>query len=230
VLARVLEPEVMDRPEEARGYDAMDFSEVNGRFVADFLLAHGSDRGGGGEVLDVGTGPARVPIALCRADRRFRVLGIDLAGPMLELGRRNVAGAELTDRIRFARGDAKSLPFPDGRFEAVMSNTIIHHIPDPVPALAEMVRLVADGGTLFVRDLARPVDEAAIEALVERHTDGEPVAAKSLFRDSLHAGLTLDEIRGIVDALGLDPGGVSMTSDRHWTWAWRKPPGVEVRP
>ena len=223
--ARVLEPEVMDRPEEARDYDAMDFAAVNGRFVADFIAAHGSGRGG--EVLDVGTGPARIAITLCRADRGFRVLGIDLAGPMLDLARRNVGDAELTDRIRFARGDAKNLPFPDGRFESVISNTIVHHIPDPAPALAEMVRLVAPGGTVFVRDLARPEDEGAIERLVERHTAGEPVAAKALFRDSLRAGLTLDEVRAIVRGLDLDPGGVAMTSDRHWTWTWRKPNPAE---
>jgi ubiquinone/menaquinone biosynthesis C-methylase UbiE len=221
VLPRVLEPEVMDQPEEAREYDAMDHSGVNHQFVDDFLAAHGPGRGG--EMLDVGTGPGRVPIALCRADRHFRVLGVDLAGPMLDLARRNVADAELTDRIRFARGDAKNLPFPDGRFEAVVSNTIIHHLPDPAPALAEMVRLVAPGGTLMVRDLARPADEAALDALVEKHAANEPIPARSLFRDSLHASHTLDEIRAIVENLGLATEGVSMTSDRHWTWTWSRP-------
>ena len=112
MMDRVLEPEVMDRPEEAREYDAMDHSAVVARFAADFLAAHGEGRGG--ELLDVGTGPGRIPIALCRADRHLRILGVDLAGPMLDLARRNVAEAGLTDRIRFARGDAKSLPFPDG--------------------------------------------------------------------------------------------------------------------
>lgn len=221
MLLRVLEPEVMDQPEEAREYDAMDHSAVNLRFVDDFLAVHGHGRGG--EMLDVGTGPGRVPIALCRADRHFRVLGVDLAGPMLDLARRNVADAELNDRIRFARGDAKNLPFPDGRFEAVVSNTIIHHIPDPEPALAEMVRLVAPGGTLMVRDLARPDDEAAVNALVDLHAANEPIPARNLFRDSLHASLTLDEIQGIVKGLGLSPDGVALTSDRHWTWTWSRP-------
>ncbi len=221
MLARVLEAEVMDKPEEAREYDAMDFSAVNARFVADFLAAHGPGRGG--EVLDVGTGPARLPIALCRADRRLRVLGIDLAGPMIELARRNVLDAELADRIRFARGDAKSLPFPDGRFEAVVSNTIVHHIPDPAPALAEMARLVAPGGTLMIRDLARPADEATLDALVRLHAGAEPPAARAMFRESLHAALTIDEARAAVRALGLDEADVAMTSDRHWTWTRRNP-------
>jgi ubiquinone/menaquinone biosynthesis C-methylase UbiE len=222
VLTRVLEPEVMDRPEEAREYDAMDHSEVIARFVADFLAAHGPGRGG--ELLDVGTGPARIPIALCRADRRFKILGVDLAGPMLDLARRNAAEAGLTDRIRFARGDAKNLPFPDGRFEAVVSNTIVHHIPLPEAALAEMVRLVAPGGTLMVRDLARPEDATVVESLVDRHAGSEPVAARNLLRDSLNASLTLEEVRAIIEGLGMPAEGVAMTSDRHWTWIWSRPP------
>jgi ubiquinone/menaquinone biosynthesis C-methylase UbiE len=221
VLTRVLEAEVMDRPDEAREYDAMDHSQANARFVLDFLAAHGPGRGG--ELLDVGTGPARIPIALCRADRHFKILGVDLSGPMLELGRRNAVEAELTDRIRFARGDAKNLPFPNGRFEAVVSNTIVHHVPNPEPAIVEMARLVAPGGTLMIRDLARPADEATLNALVALHAGSEAVAAREMFRDSLRAGLTLEEVQAIVEGLGMPAVEVAMTSDRHWTWTWCRP-------
>ena len=131
MLPRVLEPEAMDTAEEARDYDAMDHAAVNARFVADFLAAHGPCRGG--EILDVGTGPGRIAIALCRADPAARVLALDLAEAMLDLARRNVAAAGLTVRIACVQGDAKGLPWPDGRFEAVISNTIVHHIPDPAP-------------------------------------------------------------------------------------------------
>ena len=221
MLPRVLEPEAMDTPEEARDYDAMDHSEVNARFVADFLAARGSCRGG--EVLDVGTGPARIPIALCRADPTARVLGIDLAEHMLALARRNVAEASLGARVRCARGDAKALGLADGSFEAVVSNTIVHHIPDPAPALAEMARLVASGGTLMVRDLARPVDSDAVAHLVTTNAGSEPPAARALFEASLRAALTLEEVRDLVRALGLPAEGVTMTSDRHWTWLWHRP-------
>ena len=222
MLPRVLEAEVMDKPEEAREYNAMDHSGVNARFVADFLSFHGPGRGG--ELLDVGTGPAHLPVALCRADRRFRILGVDLAGPMLDLARRNVAEAELTDRIRLARGDAKVLPFPDGRFEAVVSNTIVHHLADPFPAMVEMVRLVAPGGSLMIRDLVRPEDQLELDGLVAKHAGNEPVQARALFRDSLHAALTIDEARSIVrDQIGLPAEGLVKTSDRHWTWTWRRP-------
>jgi ubiquinone/menaquinone biosynthesis C-methylase UbiE len=219
MLPRVLEPEAMDTPEEARDYDAMDHSEVNARFVADFLDAHGPCRGG--EILDVGTGPARIAIALCLADPSARVLAVDMAEAMLDRARRNVAEAGLAGRIACARADAKALPWPVGRFEAVLSNTIVHHIPDPAPALAEMARLVAPGGTLFVRDLARPDSVADVDALVATYAGDESPAARALFDASLRAALTVPEVQAIVRALGLPAEGVAMTSDRHWTWKHR---------
>jgi ubiquinone/menaquinone biosynthesis C-methylase UbiE len=220
MLPRVLEPEVMDTPEEAREYDAMDHSTVNARFVTDFLAAHGRCRGGA--ILDVGTGPARIAIALCRSDPSARLVATDLSAAMLELARRNVAAAGMAARIECVRGDAKGLPWPAGRFEAVISNSIVHHIPDPAPALAEMVRQVSPGGTLFVRDLARPATADEADGLVAAYAGVESESARSLFAASLHAALTLTEVRAIAGALGLPAEGIIMTSDRHWTWTWHR--------
>jgi ubiquinone/menaquinone biosynthesis C-methylase UbiE len=220
MLPRVLEPEAMDTPEEANDYDAMDHSEVNARFVADLLVAHGPCRGG--EILDVGTGPGRIALALCQADPAARVVAVDMAEAMLALARRHVAGARLHERIACVRGDAKALPWADGRFEAVISNTIIHHIPEPSAALAEMARLVAPGGTLFVRDLARPATLTELALLVATYAGNEPPAARQLFEASLHASLTVAEVQSIVLSLGLPRESVAMTSDRHWTCIWKK--------
>ena len=227
MIPRILEPESMDGPDEAAAYDAMDHRGVNDRFVADFLAAHGPCRGG--ELLDVGTGTARIPIALARADARARIVGFDLAPAMLALGERNVADAGLSDRIRFILGDAKSpTALGDARYEAVISNTIIHHIPDPTPALAAMVERLAPGGTLFVRDLARPDDQETLAGLVQAYAGDEAPDARELFRASLHAALTVDEIARTAEAVGLPADCVAMTSDRHWTLAWRRPPSPAV--
>jgi ubiquinone/menaquinone biosynthesis C-methylase UbiE len=216
MIPRVLEPEAMDTAEEASEYDAMDHSAVNTRFVADFLAAHGPCRGG--TILDVGTGTARIPIELCRTDSNASVLAVDLSEPMLAIARVNVEAANQADRIRLEKVDAKGLAYPDGSFEAVVSNSIIHHIPDPRAAMAEMARLVAPGGTLFCRDLARPASVEELEELVEKHTIGESASARSLFAASLHAALTVDEVREIVAEMGRPAEDVAMTSDRHWTW------------
>ena len=217
MLPRVLEPEVMDSADEARDYDAMDHSTVNRVFVADFLAVWD----GRNPVLDVGAGTAQIPIELCRQSATAVVTAVDLAEHMLAVGRDNVRGAALQDRIRLECCDAKRLPYAAGAFGAVISNSIVHHIPEPAAVLAEMVRVAAPGGLLFVRDLLRPDDEPTLRRLVELYATGANAHQRQMFADSLHAALTLTEIRNLVSAIGLDSAGVSQTTDRHWTWGAR---------
>jgi len=217
-MLRVLEVEVMDTAEEARDYDAMDHSAVNRVFVQDFLAVWQ----GTNPVLDVGTGTALIPIELCHQNAAARIVGIDLAENMLAVGRENTRRAGLEKRIRLERIDAKKMPYADGLFAAVISNSIVHHIPNPAAVFAEMVRVVAPGGTLFIRDLLRPTDETSLAQLVELHTAGANAHQKQMFADSLHAALTLEEVKSIVQSLGFDPAAVKQTSDRHWTWATKR--------
>lgn len=219
MLPRVLEPEVMDTAEEARDYDSMNHTGVNRCFIADFLGVWT----GRNPILDVGTGTVRIPIELCQQHPSARITAIDLAEEMLAVGRRNVQRAGLEDRIEVERMDAKVLPYPDDSFAAVISNSIVHHIPDPGPVLAEMVRVLQPAGVLFVRDLLRPDDKPTLRRLVELHTPGANDHQRRMFADSLHASLTLDELRRLIAELGFDPATIQQTSDRHWTWTARKP-------
>jgi ubiquinone/menaquinone biosynthesis C-methylase UbiE len=218
MLPRVLELEVMDSAAEATDYDAMDHSEVNRVFVADFL--RGWD--GFGAILDVGAGTAQIPIELCRQHPTGTVLAIDLAQHMLDVGERNVAAAGLAERIRLQLVDAKRMPYADGSFAALISNSIVHHIPEPAAVVAEMVRVVRPGGLIFVRDLLRPADDAAVRHLVKQYAGGANAHQQQMFEDSLRAALTLEEVRGLLAPFGFAADSVKATSDRHWTWSARK--------
>jgi ubiquinone/menaquinone biosynthesis C-methylase UbiE len=218
MLQRVLEPEVMDSPAEAADYDSMDHREVNRRFVDDLLAACDAQLAGV-EVLDLGTGTAQIPIELCRRRADARVAAVDYAAAMLDVARRNVAAAGLSARIELVRCDAKRLPHAAGRFAIVMSNSIVHHIPDPRRVLAEAVRVVRPRGMLFFRDLLRPPDDAEVRRLVATYAADANARQRQMFDDSLRAALSLDEIRALVADLGFDPAAVRQTSDRHWTWS-----------
>ena len=218
MLPRVLEPELMDTSAEARDYDAMDHSAVNRVFVGDFLKLWD----GAGTVLDVGTGTAQIPLELCRQHSTATVLAIDLARHMLDVGQRNVLGAGLDDRIRLQHCDAKHMPYAAGSFTAVMSNSIVHHIPTPAAVIAEMIRVVRAGGLFFVRDLLRPETGAAVRSLVTLYAGDANAHQKQMFEDSLRAALALDEVRALVAPHGFAADTVQQTSDRHWTWAARK--------
>lgn len=214
-IPRILEPEVMDTPDEARDYDAMDHSHVNRVFVTDLLDAGAVD----GDVLDLGTGTALIPIELCQRVEECRVLATDAAVAMLDLARYNLEVRSLTGRIQLAHVDAKQLPYPDGLFGLVMSNSIVHHVPEPLSVLREAVRVTAPGGRLFFRDLFRPESTERLQELVAQYAGGENDHARQMFADSLHAALTVDEVRDLVESLGFARDTVQATSDRHWTWS-----------
>jgi 2-polyprenyl-3-methyl-5-hydroxy-6-metoxy-1,4-benzoquinol methylase len=228
-LPRTLEPEVMDTDQEARDYDAMDHSEVNDRFCDDLLAVCPSP----GRVLDVGTGTALIPITLCRKNVGASVEAIDLASHMLALAERNVARASMGGRIHVSRRDAKATGWGPGSFDTVISNSIVHHIPEPKDVLAEVWTLVRPGGRLFVRDLVRPADDAEVNHLVSTYaaipaglpadTRARHERQRDLLEASLRAALTVDEVRAIVVPLGIAASAVTATSDRHWTLSCAKP-------
>jgi ubiquinone/menaquinone biosynthesis C-methylase UbiE len=214
MLPRVLEPEVMDTAEEARDYDAMDHSAVNQVFVADFLAVWY----GRGPILDVGTGTALIPIEFCRQSPKGSVVAVDAAEHMLAVARDNVRKAGLESRITCQLVDAKGMPFPDGSFPAVMSNSIVHHMPDPRTVFAEIARVAMPEATIFVRDLLRPADEATLQHFVKTYAGDANAHQQKMFAESLHAALTVDEVRELVAGIGFDPSEVQQTTDRHWTW------------
>ncbi|MCA9197088.1 MAG: methyltransferase domain-containing protein [Planctomycetales bacterium] len=219
MLERQLEPEIMDSYEEASGYDQMDHAEVNRLFVDD-LLAFGNV---GSDILDLGTGTARIPIELCRRSEDCRILAVDMAASMLDLAKLNVELASLTQRIFLQQTDAKKMPYEDGEFDTTMSNSIIHHLPDPESAVREAVRVTKPGGMLFFRDLSRPASQSELDTFVEMYAGSESEHAQQMFADSLAAALTVDEFQQLIVPLGFAASSVVMTSDRHWTWAALKP-------
>lgn len=234
-MKRVLEPEVMDTPEEAADYDTMDHGAVNLKFCQDLLLAAATSDGSSGlqgPILDFGTGTALIPIALCDLTKNLKIVAIDLAVHMLALAKKHIDARGLNDRIELVKVDAKSTAFRDGEFGSVISNSIVHHIPEPRSVLAEMHRVTAPGGLVFVRDLYRPNDEAEVDRLVGLYGGEPPLDAsqrsaydhqRMLFRDSLCAALTPEEVRTLTEEVGMTGADIRMTSDRHWTLTYRKP-------
>ncbi|MEM9942503.1 MAG: class I SAM-dependent methyltransferase [Planctomycetota bacterium] len=223
MLERILEPEVMDSAKEAREYDDMDHSEVNQKFVSD-LIAFARTRLRPdqlldlGDVLDLGTGTAQIPVELCRQHEECRIMAIDMSVSMLELAVYNIESAGFTERIMLSQVDAKNMEFEDQMFDTVISNSITHHLENPELVIQEISRVCSVEGTIFVRDLMRPDTADELDHLVKTYAGNESEYMQKLFRDSLHASLTLPEIQAMVNECGFPTDTVAATSDRHWTW------------
>lgn len=217
-LQRVLEAEWFESSELAMEYDSLDHSEANRSFAADFLAA-----GGQGDLLDLGTGTAQIPVELCRQGFEGRIMAADLSVSMLEMARLNIEIGSVIDRVQLAQADAKDLLFADAYFDCVACNGTLHHFADPLPVLQGCLRVLRPNGLLFLRDLLRPDDEQTLQQQLETYAGAANATQRRMFEDSLRAAFTLEEVRQLVAQLGYDPAAVQATSDRHWTWSMRKP-------
>src|SRR5436305_869467 len=98
-------------------------------------------------VLDVATGTAAVALELVRQKDCF-VVGVDQSPDMLAVGRQRVTLAGATRKVRLQEGDARSLPFEDGTFDALTFTYLLRYVEDPAATLRELARVVRPGGTI----------------------------------------------------------------------------------
>ena len=219
-MRRIPEPEeLMTDPAQALAYAEADFSESNGLFVALFRRLHATSFAG--RVLDLGCGPGDIPIRLARAFEGARIDAVDGAAAMLDLARRAVAGdAALAARIRWICARIPSAEaMPAAPYDAVLSNSLLHHMADPLDLWRAVREAARPGAALLVMDLARPADAEGVDRVLAAHAAGAPEVLWNDFRNSLFAAYTVEEVRDQLAAAGIAGMSVEMVSDRHLA-AW----------
>lgn len=215
-MERVPEPELMDEPVQALAYAGADFEEPNTQFLCLFrerFPDHAPQR-----VLDLGCGPADIPIRFARHWPRAWIVAVDGAETMLRLARRAIGAAGLRERIQCQRWHLGREPAPPGvdgaAFDTCISNSLLHHLTDP-GVLWDVVAGLPTGCVVAVMDLLRPPDREAARAIVETYAAGEPEVLRRDFFHSLCAAYRPEEVEAQLAAAGLGHLGVEVVSDRH---------------
>lgn len=221
-MQRSAEPELMDEEEQARAYAEADFSEPHGRFLSLFGEAF-PDLEPAGIALDLGCGPADIAMRLVKAFPGWQVHGLDGADAMLNHGRSAVRRAGLDARIQLIKGYLPGAVPPLAAYDAVISNSLLHHLADPAVLWDSVKRWGKPGAPVFVMDLLRPPSLAEAARLVARHAAGEPEILRRDFHNSLLAAYRPEEIRAQLRKAGLAQLEVREASDRHVVVSGRLP-------
>ncbi|MGX8706196.1 MAG: class I SAM-dependent methyltransferase [bacterium] len=130
----------------------------------------------GGKCLDVGCGSGALAIAVAKRNPQAQVIGIDRWGAEYAsfneaLCERN-AKAEGVRNTTFQQGDATHLDFPDGIFDAVVSNYVYHNIPGKRQNyLLETLRTLKKGGTFALHDIFSKSKYGDMQAFVQKLRD-----------------------------------------------------------
>ncbi len=212
-MQRALEPELMDDPEQALVYARADFEEENRGFVARFLECYPDLKDV--HVLDLGCGPADIPVRLARALPECRVTGVDGSAPMIALGREAVRAAGLADRIALRCERFQETVLAE-RADAVISNSLLHHVPNALQFWYALRQLAKPGAVVLVMDLLRPDSPEEAQALVDQYAAGEPAMLRRDFYNSLLAAFTDDEVAAQLTEMNLSRLLIDVPDDRHW--------------
>jgi len=210
-MDRELEPEVMDGEEQSIAYARADFDEVNEAFV-DRIVRTFPDLESG-HILDLGCGPADIPVRLCQRFSALQVTAVDASGPMIALALNAVRDAGVSSRVTPIEG---YLPGAlSGDYDGAISNSLLHHLPDPAVLWDTLRDHVRPGAPVYVMDLMRPDNRVQAQRIVDTYSPDEPEVLRQDFSYSLCAAFTPDEVRSQLQQAGLDALHLEVLSDRH---------------
>jgi SAM-dependent methyltransferase len=119
----------------------------------------------GARVLDVGAGNGALTFLLARLRPDLELTGLDLTAELVSAGNEEAAKREL-ENVNFSQGDALSLPFEDGSFDAAVCQTLLVHLAEPGRAVREMSRVLRPGGSFMAAEfhiinIDFPIDSAS---------------------------------------------------------------------
>lgn len=107
------------------------------------------------EILDVATGTGDFAFA-AQVLKPKRIVGIDISGGMLEVGRRKIAERKLGRNMEFILGDSEALPFENGSFDAITVGFGVRNFEHLEKGLSEMLRVLRPGGQAVVLEFSKP--------------------------------------------------------------------------
>ena len=224
-MDRIPEPELMDDPAQALAYARADFEQPHTQFIEQFR-ARFADWPGTGYVLDLGCGPGDICRRFAQAFSDTRIHGVDAAIAMLHIGREDLRAAQLDRRVELIKGYLPGALLPREQYDAVISNSLLHHLNDPLALWQSVLRHAAPGAPVFIMDLRRPASRAQAAALVDTYAAGEPELLRRDFHHSLLAAYRRDELHAQLATMDIDWLRVEDIGDRHLLAYGRRPPNA----
>lgn len=212
-MKRIPEPELMDGQEQAKAYALADFSGPNELFIhlfTDFITEPIK-----GDVLDLGCGPADICIRFVQVYPECRIYGVDGSKAMLDFARQSITAGNLEKRISIIEGLLPDVDLPNTQYSALISNSLLHHLPDPMTLWETIKKYAHDNTAILVMDLMRPQSAADAKKIVAHYAQDEPDILKEDFHNSLLAAYRIEEVETQLKQAGLDSLKVDKVSDRH---------------
>lgn len=147
-------------------------------------------------VLDVGTGPGYLPIAIAKLMNEVEVVGIDLGVDMVRMAKASAQKAGVADRVKLEVMNAQKMHYEDSYFDSVVSTRSFHHWRNKVKVLNEIYRVLKPGGKALIYELRKDAPAEDLEDLKVRY--GVVVGSLVYRAVAVHSATTLEEYQEVL--------------------------------
>lgn len=205
----------MDSEVQTLAYAEADFDEANSLFTQ-YFTEQFSGLADSGHMVDLGCGPGDIAIRMAKIYPNWTITGLDAGENMLRRAQERVSVTDLQSRISFRLAYLPDKSLESKAWNAIISNSLLHHLPDPQVLWDSVEQLGTAGAAVQVMDLMRPESESDAQRLVDQYAADAPEILREDFYNSLLAAYTPSEVSDQLLKAGLDRLKITTASDRHW--------------
>ena len=175
----------------------------------------------GSRILDVGSGPGHISLAVARRHPASRVVAFDISAGRVG----GLTPGQTGQSVSACVGDAARLPFEDESFDLAYCRLLLEYLPRPEAAVAEIYRVLRPGGRILLYDLDGQLlwhdpPDAELDRNIDtmlaalRRTGFDPHIGRRLYNLTYTAGFV--EIATEVEPYHLIPGSVTSEERARW--------------
>ncbi len=213
-MERVVEPELMNDPEQVLAYSNADFEEAHQSVIENFSQIF-PNIGPLQQVLDLGCGSGDVTVRFAQRYTDCHIDAVDGAEEMLKQAERLIKEHSLTQRITLHLQQLPNCTFENTIFDAIISNSLLHHLHEPQHLWSMINQFATSDTVIYICDLYRPDSTEIAQQLVDQYAGNEPEVLRKDFYNSLLAAFTPDEVHAQINIAKLDSLLIDKVSDRH---------------
>ena len=217
-MDRVVEPELMNDPEQVLAYSNADFEEAHQSVIDNFAQIFPnvfSDSGPLENVLDLGCGSGDVTVRFARRYTNCHIDAIDGAAEMIKQAENLISKYALTQRITLHLQQLPNCTIENKIYQAIISNSLLHHLHEPQHLWSTIKQYASADTVIYICDLYRPDSAQQAQQIVDQYASNEPEVLRKDFYNSLLAAFSPSEVQTQLSIAELEGLNIDKVSDRH---------------